>query len=127
MRCIVPLIALVVLIPGCGGNDDDDEPGRTATTKSGETLAVVADEYSFDPENIVLTGGRQLTVALENEGVLAHNLRVIKNGADIGGTPTFTGGNTREGSVVVEPGEYELVCTVGNHAELGMVGKLTVR
>jgi plastocyanin len=125
VRCIVPLIALLLLVPGCGGGGG--EPGRTATTKSGETLAVVADEYSFDPENIVLTGGDQLTVALENEGVLAHNLRVIRNGEDIGGTPTFTGGNTREGTVTVEPGEYELVCTVGNHAELGMKGKLTVK
>ena len=125
VRCTVPLIALLLLVPGCGG--DDDEPGRTETTKSGETLAVVADEYSFDPENIVLTGGGQLTVALENTGVLAHNLRVIRNGEDIGGTPTFTGGKTREGTVVVEPGEYELVCTVGSHAELGMTGKLTVR
>ena len=45
----------------------------------------------------------------------------------MGGTPTFSGGQTRTGTVLVEPGEYELVCTVGDHADLGMTGKLTVK
>lgn len=59
--------------------------------------------------------------------MLAHNLRVLDKGEDIGGTPTFTGGKTLPGTVTVEQGEYELVCTVGNHGELGMRGKLTVK
>jgi plastocyanin len=125
VRRFLPLTALLLLAPGgCGG--DDDEPGRTVAVKSGSTLAVVADEYTFDPETIVLSGGGELAVALENEGVLAHNLRVFDGGDELGGTPTFTGGKTRSGTVAVEPGEYELVCTVGNHADLGMTGKLTV-
>lgn len=125
MRRVLPLIALPMLLAGCGG--DDDEPGRTVSVKSGTTLAVLADEYSFDPETIVLTGGGELTIELENTGSLAHNLRVFDGGSDIGGTPTFTGGETRTGTVTAEPGEYELVCTVGNHAELGMTGTLRVR
>ena len=125
MRRLVPLIALLAVLGGCG--DDDDKPGRTVTAQSGETLDVTADEYEFDPETIILRGGEQLTVALKNDGVLAHNLRVIRNGDDLGGTPTFTGGKTGEGTVIVEQGTYELVCTVGNHADLGMVGKLEVK
>ena len=126
MRRLLPLAALLLVAAGgCGSGDD--APGRTVTVKSGATLAVVADEYSFDPETIVVTGGGALTVDLENEGVLAHNLRVFDGGSEVGGTPTFTGGKTRSGTVDLEPGEYELVCTVGNHADLGMTGKLTVR
>ena len=126
MRRLLPLIALLLLgAGGCG--DDDDKPGQTATVKSGAAIPVVADEYSFDPETIVVTGGGRVTFELANEGVLAHNLRVFDGGDDVGGTPTFTGGKTRSGSVDVEPGDYELVCTVGNHAELGMTGNLTVR
>ena len=121
----MPLIALLASLGGCG--DDDDKPGRTVTAQSGETVDVAADEYEFDPETIVLKGGGELRVALKNDGVLAHNLRVIQNGDDLGGTPTFTGGKTREGIVNVEPGTYELICTVGNHADLGMVGKLQVK
>jgi plastocyanin len=52
---------------------------------------------------------------------------VFDGATDIGGTPTFAGGEPRTGTVQVEPGEYELLCTVGDHAALGMKGKLTVR
>jgi plastocyanin len=118
------LASLLVLVAGCGG--DDDEPGRTATVPASGQVEVVADEYSFDPETLVATAG-EITIALRNDGALAHNLRVLRGGEEIGGTPTFQGGETRSGSVAVEPGEYELVCTVGNHADLGMTGTLEVR
>ena len=125
VRRLLPLTALLLVSAGgCGG--DDDEPGRTVTVRSPATLPVVADEYSFDPETIVLLRGGELTIELENVGSLAHNLRVFDGGSDIGGTPTFTGGETRSGTVSVEPGEYELICTVGNHADLGMTGTLRV-
>jgi plastocyanin len=75
----------------------------------------------------VTGGGGRLKVTLENKGSLAHNLKIEKGGEDLGGTPTFQGGRTRSGTVELEPGDYEMVCTVGNHAELGMTGKLTAR
>jgi len=126
VRRLLPLTVLLALAAsGCGS--DDDEPGRTVTVKSGTTVAVVGDEYSFDPETIVLTGGGELTVELDNQGVLAHNLRVFDGATDVGGTPTFVGGDPRPGTVKLEPGEYELICTVGDHADLGMRGKLQVK
>jgi plastocyanin len=114
-----------VLAAGCG--DESDEPGRTVTVESGKAVHVVADEYSFDPGTIVQTGGGKLEIELENAGSLAHNMRVLDGATEIGGTPTFSGGQTRSGTVNVEPGEYKLECTVGDHAELGMTGKLVVK
>jgi len=128
VRRLVPLTALLfVLASGCGA--DDDEPGRTVTAGPGETVHVVADEYSFDPETIVLSGGGKLKLELANDGSLAHNLRVLHGDSltDVGGTPTFVGGDPRAGTVTVQPGEYKLECTVGDHASLGMTGKLTVK
>ena len=126
MRRLVPLTALLMLVASSCG-DDDEAPSRTVTVESGKAVTVVAKEYSFDPDTIVVTGGGKLTVELDNEGTLAHNLRVLNSGQDIGGTPTFAGGEPRTGTVTVEPGEYEILCTVGDHADLGMKGKLEVR
>ena len=126
MRRLVPITAMLLLVcAGCG--DDDDKPGRTVTTQSGRAVHVVADEYSFDPETIVLTGGGPLRVALENRGSLAHDLRVFDGGTEVGGTDIFTGGKTKRATIRVAAGEYEFLCTVGDHAELGMKGKLVVR
>ena len=127
MRRLLPLTALLLaLAGGCG--DDDDEPGRTVTANPGDIVDVVADEYSFDPETIVMKGPGAFKVSLDNRGSLAHNLRVLDGARELGGTPTFVGGEARTGVVrIQEPGEYRLVCTVGDHEELGMTGTLTVK
>lgn len=124
MRRPIALVTAATLFASCGGDDDKSE--RTVTAEPGETVRVVADEYSFDPANVVLPSG-PFRVELRNDGVLAHNLRVFRGDRDIGGTDTFQGGRTRSAEVPVDPGRYELVCTVGNHAELGMRGELAVR
>jgi plastocyanin len=129
-RHLLPISLLaIVALAGCGGGDDD-EPGRTATVPAGQAIEVVADEYSFDPETLVVEAGgsqAELQISLRNDGALAHNLKVFRDGSEVGGTPTFQGGETRSGDVTVAPGSYELVCTVGNHADLGMTGTLEVR
>jgi plastocyanin len=125
MRRLAAPIAALALAAGCGG-DDDEATGRTVTVDRGATVAVTAREYSFDPDRIVVQAAGQLTIELENAGDLAHNLRLRRHGEDAGGTPSFPGGRTESARVRVEPGSYELVCTVGDHAELGMTGELEV-
>jgi hypothetical protein len=112
---------------GCGG--DDDEPGRTVTVEAGPPLTVTADEYSYDPERVVVRARarRALTFLVRNGGALAHDLRVEREGDDIGGTPVFTPGGARTLSIALRPGRYELYCSVGNHRDLGMEGSLEVR
>src|ERR671919_1821433 len=126
MRRLAVPCALVLWLAGCGG-DDDEEPVRTATVNPNSTLRVTAKEYSFDPGRVVFRGAGPLTIRLRNAGDLAHNLRIERGGEDIGGTPTFPGGDTQSGRGNLEHGNYEMVCTVGDHAELGMTGELEVR
>ena len=122
-RFALPLAALVLLAAGCGGGDDK---GRTITTPANGSVRVVAKEYSFDPSHIVLRGPGTLRVTLANEGSLAHNWKLFKDGRELGGTPAFPSGQTKLTEVRVARGKYDFLCTVGDHAELGMKGTLTV-
>jgi plastocyanin len=126
MRRLAVPCAILFWLGGCGG-DDDEEPRRTVTVDSNSTLQVTADEYSFDPGRVVVDGAGRLTIRLRNAGGLAHNLRLRRDGEDVGGTPTFPGGETQSGAANLERGSYEMICTVGDHAELGMTGELEVR
>jgi plastocyanin len=122
-RFALPLAALLLLAAGCGGGGDK---GRTITTPANGSVRVVAKEYSFDPSHIVLRGPGTLRVTLANEGSLAHNWKLFKDGRELGGTPAFPSGQTKSTEVRVARGKYDFICTVGDHAELGMKGTLTV-
>jgi plastocyanin len=126
MRRLARPWAILVCLAGCGG-DDDEEPSRSVTVNPNSTLEVTGDEYSFDPARVVVRGAGPLTIRLRNAGDVAHNLRLERDGEDGGGTPTFPGGETRSGRVNLEHGRYKMICTVGDHAELGMTGELEVR
>ena len=120
---LCPLLAV-----GCGGDDTPERtPERTATVPANGKVSVVGREYSFDPSAIVVRGAGRLRITLRNEGSLAHNIKVRRGGELVGGTPSFPAGSSESALVVLEHGNYELVCTVGDHAELGMTGELTVR
>lgn len=127
-RFACALLLTALLASGCGGNGGgDDKPARAATVPANATLDVTAKEYSFDPGAITVKGLGQLTIALHNKGSLAHDIVIRKGDDEIGGTEAFPAGETRKATVTLKPGTYEFLCTVGDHAKLGMRGKLTVK
>ena len=112
------------LLAGCGGHER--HPTRTVTLGAGRPLQVSAREYYFDPGKVVVAGPGELNLTLSNKGSLAHDIRITRAGKDIGGTPAFNGGR-RTARVTLAKGSYRFLCTVGDHAELGMVGTIEVR
>lgn len=122
---MIPTLAALAALAGCGG---DDKPLRTATVPGDRGIRIEGDEYSFDPGRLIVTGApAQLRLTLANVGSLAHNIRVLDGDRDLGGLRSFPAGEERETTLRVPPGRYRLVCTVGDHEELGMTGELEVR
>jgi plastocyanin len=119
--------ALSLFAADCGG--DDEKSSGSVTVKSGQPVAVTADEYGFKPGTITVTGGgakAPVRFNLRNDGSLPHDVHVRKGDDDLGGTDVVGGGKTAEGTVTLEPGDYEIFCSVGDHADLGMKGKLKI-
>ena len=129
MRPPAPLLLLTALLfaVGCGGDEDASPAGGAVSIEAGSVLEVSAKEYSFDPAAVVLNGAGALRIRLQNDGSLAHNLKVRRDADEVGGTSSLPSGETGTATVDVRPGRYELVCTVGDHAELGMTGELQVK
>jgi len=125
VRWPIPTLAALAALSGCGG---DDKPLRTATVPGGEAIRIAADEYAFDPGRVIVTGAPpQLRITLDNVGSLAHNIRVLDGDRDLGGLRSFPSGEKRDTTARLPPGKYRLICTVGDHEELGMTGELEVR
>ncbi len=122
----LPLLAAAVLAAGCGAQGEQKRArGAMKTVPAGQPLRVVAKEYSFTPARARTGGSAAVRIELDTQGSLAHNLKVLQGDRELGGTSTFREG-TRDGSVKLAPGKYRMVCTVGDHEQLGMVGELEV-
>jgi plastocyanin len=125
MRRLAVPCTVLVLLAGCGGGDQ--KSSGSATVSAGGTVPITADEYSFDPGRVVVDGTGSLTIRLRNAASLPHDIRVRRGDRDVGGTPSFEPGRTETAQVSLTPGTYQFLCTVGDHAKLGMRGTLEVR
>jgi plastocyanin len=128
------LVVALLALGGCGGgdkkSDGGEKTGDTVTVGHNQPIAFGADEYSFTPKNVTVKAGTAkptvVRFVLRNNGSLAHDLHIQKDGSDLGGTPIFGPGKVESGQATLAPGTYEFLCTVGDHAALGMKGKLVV-
>lgn len=140
-RATLALLGAAVVFSGCNA-----EPATV--TDNDAVLRLKLDEYSITPQNlrvIATSVPMELKIVATNVGRLTHTVkveRIAKDDApDSEGVPapslTVDGspGNAAPGEVVrtlperpilLEPGEYRLVDTIGNHENLGAYGTLTI-
>lgn len=148
-RLSAGVLALALgLLSACGGNDDNGNAasspatgaassassaatetsapsGTAGDTQGGGTIEVTARDFSFNLPSDRLSAG-DYTIELTNDGSATHDLRVEKDGKDIGGTDTIGPGDTATATVTLEPGQYVFYCSVGNHRAMGMEVTVTV-
>jgi plastocyanin len=132
---VVAVAATFGLAAGCGGDDDDEDTAATEATTTeeaaggggGGAIEVSMTEYAFDPADATISQGETLTAT--NDGELPHNYTIQ---ADVPEPSSRTTGDIDPRSSgafgpAVDPGEYDVICTIPGHAEQGMRGTLTVR
>ena len=134
LALVLVLASLALVAAGCGGDDDEDTTAAETTTEdtsgatgatgeggAGGSTEVSMTEYAFEPGDVTVSEGDSIEVV--NDGELPHNLTVTDE--DLA-TSDLDGGGSEELTVDLPPGEYEYICTIGDHADQGMTGTLTV-
>ena len=129
---LLTIALLALLVVACGDNEESGDPEPTTMNVTG------FDEFRYDPENMSVQAGSQVTVNFTNDGVLEHNWLLTSTsmepgdvtegdalgGATSGLTPS---GETKTFTFTAPPaGTYQVVCTVPGHALGGMVATFTV-
>ena len=126
LRASLPLLGAAALIAGCGGGPDP-------VTDRDATLRLRLDEYRIIPGAIKVRAGR-IRIIARNTGTLTHNVKVEEATDEeaatakvYGGTATMQPGEAAPGVTLrLFPGRYRLVCTIGNHENLGQYSELEV-
>jgi plastocyanin len=84
------LAALLVMSFACGDDDDDDggddnggdETSAASATDGGDgggdggEFEVIATDFAFDPSELSVAAGSDVSITMTNEGAAPHNLRV---------------------------------------------------
>lgn len=108
--------------PAGGAGEAESEGEDTAAGGAGGPLEWVAVDIEFESAPQTAKAG-DLAISLVNNGQAPHNVTIPK----LGDAPVVEAGpgETVDGSVTLEPGTYEYICSVPGH-EGSMNGELTV-
>jgi uncharacterized cupredoxin-like copper-binding protein len=114
-------VATAAFAGGCG----DDSPGADLPAVEGPVsprLELTAREMAYEPDAIAVEAG-DVEVVLHNAGTILHDLRVEDQPFIL----EAKAGETTTSDVTLEPGRYELFCSLPGHREAGMTGVVEVR
>jgi uncharacterized cupredoxin-like copper-binding protein len=103
----------------------DDSPGADLPAVEGPVsprIEVTARDMAFEPDAIAVAAG-QVEVVLHNDGSMLHDLRIEDQPFII----EAQAGETATSQVTLEPGRYQLFCSIPGHRDAGMTGVLEVR
>ena len=91
-------------------------------------IEIIASDMDYQPNEITVQAGQDLSVALLNQGEEEHNIEFeLPSGEKILAKNVQPGkSDILEFKAPQEPGTYTFYCPVENHHEKGMEGKLIV-
>ena len=106
------------------GDEGAAEEAGVTEEEAVDVGKVAMTEYAFGPDSVTVKSGD--TVTAENEGEVVHNLTVVDGEDELEGTDDVDPGQSGDLEVDLDPGTYEMICTIPGHEDLGMAGDFTV-
>jgi len=130
------ILVCAILLTACAG----------ASQQAVTEITVEATDFTYDPVSITVPAGQPVTLTLKNTGKVEHDFVIDKikvanvEASDSGpaahhqmNQPEYDlhfFAKARETAVLqftaMEPGEYEIFCSIEGHKEAGMIGELIV-
>jgi plastocyanin len=117
-------VAASLSLTACGGGDGGGNGGGddAADGAGASDVTVVATEFAFDPEDLTIAGGTDVTITVDNQGVVEHDLTVDELDLEI----YAAAGTSTSETVNLPAGTYVMYCSIPGHRTSGMEGTLTV-
>jgi plastocyanin len=113
------LVALALVAAGCTRQDVKQVSDRD--------LRLKMTEYKLSPLTSYVKPGR-LTITARNDGKLAHNVTVIRQGdVIVGRSSTMNPGQTATIKLSLDPGTYRVLSSLSNDDPLGINGYIVVK
>jgi hypothetical protein len=131
---------LVGVAVGCSPSAGDEQdsaleaaaaPARRANLGDvlqirGDTVEMKMDEYLFGLPSLTLPAGR-VVFQIQNLGFEGHNVEILRGDSVVAKLEhDLSPAQTAFLEVELEPGEYQLLCTVAGHDGKGMLETLTI-
>ena len=131
------VFVLAILLTGCAG------ASQVATPE----ITVDATDFAYSPESITVPAGEPVTITLNNLGKVEHDFVIEKISVtnveasdtdpaahhQMGDTPEYdlhffarAGDTATLQFTALEPGTYEVFCSIAGNKEAGMIAKLVV-
>jgi uncharacterized cupredoxin-like copper-binding protein len=118
---VVLAVLAIVLATVVAVHDGGDTSTAGGASDAGSATLELS-EFTLTPAALTVPAGGAVEVT--NSGSVAHNLAV--GGTDLATADLAAGESETLDLSSLEPGEYEIICTIPGHADAGMTGTLTV-
>jgi uncharacterized cupredoxin-like copper-binding protein len=133
---IFVITAVTILLTACA-----------ATSQPATEITVEATDFAYNPVSITVPAGQPVTLTLTNTGKVEHDFVIDKiNVTDVEASDTGPAAHHQMGDMpeydlhffakagdtsvlnftALEPGTYEIFCSIEGHKEAGMIGELVV-